>query len=100
MKLTIDTKEDSSEEIRKAIQLLSSFISGQYPERQPNIFEDSPGQQNIFGEQQPSSQASPSPVNAFGAMFGDNGPVISPSSIQEKPKSFQSEDDIPRVIPY
>ncbi|RLE45075.1 hypothetical protein DRJ22_05085 [Candidatus Woesearchaeota archaeon] len=49
MKITIDTKEDSEQEIRKAIRLLISLVGGNVysndsdfsqPEKSKNIFED------------------------------------------------------------
>ncbi|MBI2139640.1 hypothetical protein HYU14_01840 [Candidatus Woesearchaeota archaeon] len=95
MKITIDTKEDSSEEIRKAIQFLSSFLDEQYPARQPNIFE------NPAGFTAPAGSGDGPPMNAFGAMFGENTPLQSSASEnQPKPKIFPIEDEIPRIVPY
>jgi len=55
MKITIDTKEDSPEEIKNIIKMLSSLVGGNIVTNQPNIFEDSspavtPSTEgNIFG---------------------------------------------------
>ena len=51
MKITIDTKEDSPEEIRKAIQLLSNLIGEKHEDKAGNIFEgDAPkAEGSVFG---------------------------------------------------
>jgi len=54
MKLTIDTKEDSSEEIKKVIQLLNMLVDGRVPESASNnVFENNnemPVFGNVFGD--------------------------------------------------
>ena len=77
MKITIDTKEDSKEEIKKAINFLSSLSdgavytncsSGHKPEHQQNIFSDdsSPavggGIFSMFGDTSSSAPAASSPA--------------------------------------
>jgi hypothetical protein len=65
MKITIDTKEDSHEEIQKAIKMLQSLV-GEHPYS---------NQQSIFADNPNSSSGNESPaVSAFGAMFGDDAP--------------------------
>lgn len=52
MKITIDTKEDSHDEIKRLIKMLSSFVGEQVMTNQGNIFEDKEptvGNQNVFG---------------------------------------------------
>lgn len=52
MKITIDTKEDSHEEIKKIIKMLSSLVEEETFTNQGNIFEDKSsevGNQNMFG---------------------------------------------------
>ena len=56
MKITIDTKEDSHDDIKKMVALLSEIISHK---ENKNIFSNaSPEMPNIFGmfDQQPSNQ--------------------------------------------
>ncbi len=73
MKITIDTKEDSKEEIRKAISMLSALVEGSAvytntgieKHHSPNIFSDEP---SSMPSPEPSSPA-PS-QNAFANMFG------------------------------
>lgn len=69
MKITIDTKTDSQEEIRKAIKLLESLLSSSSP-LDSNTVEENPGMFNMFGDSS-SSNESPSeesvpPVTAYG----------------------------------
>jgi len=48
MKITIDTKEDSHDDLRKVIELLSSFLTA--PTAPANIFEQStPSVGNLMG---------------------------------------------------
>ena len=68
MKITIDTKEDSAEDIRKVMSLLSTLLEGR----------SSSGPSNIFNED------SPSVGNAFGSMFGDNSDPPAESEPEEK----------------
>ncbi|PIN81160.1 hypothetical protein COV11_02490 [Candidatus Woesearchaeota archaeon CG10_big_fil_rev_8_21_14_0_10_30_7] len=73
MKITIDTKEDSHTEIRKAIQLLNNLLEGRGAVSSRNIFDDpSPtvGGMGMFDEK-PSSP----PSNAFSSMFGGETPI-------------------------
>ena len=52
MKITIDTKEDSHEEIKKIIKMLSSLVGEEAFTNQGNIFENQSsdlGNQNMFG---------------------------------------------------
>lgn len=50
MKITIDTKDDSPEEIRKAIQLLSNLIGEKHESQTNNIFDDdTPSNGSVFG---------------------------------------------------
>ena len=52
MKITIDTKEDSHEEIKKIIKMLSSLVGEEILTNQGNIFEDKGsdlGNNDIFG---------------------------------------------------
>ena len=90
MKITIDTKEDSPEDIRRVVALLSSIVSRR-PEKQQqmNIFEDSSPGLDIFDQKSPSQQvsspASESDVgNAFTSLFGDSGSELKPSKKEEK----------------
>ena len=66
MKITIDTKEDSKEEIQKAIRLLQSLVS-----------------------QTPSSDL-PEGENVFGSMFEQ--PFESSETEEDKAKDFSIKD--------
>lgn len=78
MKLTIDTKEDSKEEIRKAIRMLSAIVGdpGSVYTNEPsekahnqNIFADEPADSEPAASE-PSQSAQPASGGLFG-MFGD-----------------------------
>ena len=59
MRITIDTKHDSKEEIRKAIELLRSVLD--QTSSSPDMFSNSGGYQDIFGNTpQPQPQQQPS----------------------------------------
>jgi len=93
MKITIDTKEDSPEDIRKVVALLSSFVS-KGVEKHRNIFEDSSPGLDVFDQRSPiqekASQATESDVsNAFTSLFGDSGS-------ENKPKKKEEIE----IIPY
>ena len=97
MKITIDTKEDSHEEIRKVIRMLQHLVgetsySNERVSKQRNIFEDS----SPSIQASPSESASPQPGSAFAAMFNNNSPI---SSEEAKPKEY-NYNEIPEVIEY
>jgi hypothetical protein len=76
MKITIDTKEDSKEEIRKAISFLSSLSDGavytniEKPSHQKDIFSD---------------DSSPSVGGGIFSMFGDASSSASPEASPAPP---------------
>ena len=81
MKITIDTKEDSPEEIKKVVAMLSHLIENQSSQPR-NIFEDtSPS----LPSTEPQQEAQP--ANLFN-MFGDTS-----SSSTETSESTESEPD-------
>ncbi len=88
MKITIDTKEDSHEEIKRVIRLLQhmvgegSAIYTNAPEKQPNIFEDTQGTQ--------------APTQDLFSMFGDANPG---TAKQEAAPEVKKEQKV-RIIPY
>ena len=100
MKIEIDTKHDSHEEIKKVISMLQHLVGdSQYPsstsETKPtNIFDDpdSFGGSSISEPQTPSE--TPPTANLFG-MFGSTETPKESEETKEEPK-----DDIPEVIAY
>lgn len=96
MRITIDTKDDSHEDIRKVISLLQGMIrhnesSGSDPSR--NIFED--GSPALSG----SSEASSGPSEGLFNMFGSNE-TSSKDGVMENSESEQAkeeEDEKPSV---
>ena len=91
MKITIDTKEDSHEEIRKVIKMLQHLVGEQSYTNQPNIFEDA----SSLGTGSSDEESNSAPEgNAFTNMFG--------SAEADKPKEEPKEEkeEIPEVVPY
>jgi hypothetical protein len=89
MKITIDTKEDSHEEIRNAIRLLSHLIGENAVTNQPNIFES------------PSPALKPAAQeNVFGNIFDDSG--VSAKSPEEAKAEEKPEDkeEAPSISEY
>ena len=85
IKITIDTKEDSHEEIKKVIRLLHHLVGEEKVEK---VFSNS----NIF--EQPGTEVKQNAQeNAFGSMFGS----AETAQASEKP-----EDTPPKIeiVPY
>lgn len=90
MKLTIDTKEDSKEEIKKAIRMLSAIVGDS------EIYTNSPEKvhhANIFETSEPisisgSETIDPPIASGGGGLFGMFGSTSAPS----EPKTEMFED--------
>jgi|SRR3989338_1116075 len=99
MQITIDTKSDSHDDIRKVISLLSRMIDEEKPARAADIFGNNTGS---------SSSSESSPVNAFASIFGEESKTNNPVQPAEEENkiinlndpSDEESDDIPEVIPY
>ena len=95
MKIEIDTKHDSPEEIKKVIKMLQHLVSEHSYTNQPNIFDDS----------SPSVEPPTESTNAFVNMFGDTQTKKQEESTddpKEEPMNEEKKDDdeIPEVVPY
>ena len=88
MKIEIDTKHDSPEELKKVIKMLQHLVGESPITNQPNIFEDP----NSFGAS--STEGTPSSGGVFGNMFD------SPSSTTEETETKKEEEETPELIPY
>lgn len=97
MKLSVDTKEDSHDDIRKVIKMLQHFVGEGSYSNQRNIFsDDSPS--DDFGSDDSSDEG----TSAFSAMFGDDSNIASPeeeSSDLEEEKSFKERQET-EIMPY
>jgi|TARA_Y100000310_G_C20078499_1_gene532693 hypothetical protein len=110
MKIEIDTKHDSAEEIKKVIKMLQHLVGHSAYTNSPNIFEDS----TSFGTGSVSPETSPAPEtsqgNAFVNMFGDTPTT---SEAKEEPmdnsteesqeattEAAEEKEEVPEVIPY
>ncbi len=97
MKLTIDTKEDSHEEIKKAIRMLSTIVGDEH------VYTNSPPKapvSNIFDSS--SNTVTPAPSSSepsgsvFGNIFGDSSPAATETA--ETSEEKKDEDDNPQII--
>tara|TARA_Y100000310_G_C20190724_1_gene582373 strand:- start:192 stop:530 length:339 start_codon:yes stop_codon:yes gene_type:complete len=112
MKITIDTKEDSHEEIEHALSLLKSLVGKKVYTNSPNIFDSDSNSVGSVVDDAPASEAAPEPAsgNIFGNMFGDSSATSSaddpvsplPTEPIEQPSMDDEEesDDHPEVITY
>jgi hypothetical protein len=107
MKIEIDTKHDSAEEIKKVIKMLQHLVGTSAYTNSPNIFEDS----TSFGTSPVSSETSPtqetSQGNAFLNMFGDTPTTseakeepMSQESSEESQETTEAKEEVPEIIPY
>ncbi len=101
MKIEIDTKHDSPEEIQKVIKMLQHLVGEKSYSNSKNIFED-PNSFGASAESEPAQSTDASqtePANAFVNMFGtpSEGPKDEPMD-QEEPK--EEKEEIPEVVPY
>jgi len=99
MKITIDTKEDSKEEIRKLIQMLSSVINNESRDVYVN-------KGNIFADDNKQEETE-KVESAFGNMFNNDNTKESSEENKEEDseekKETAKEDisiDIPQVMEY
>lgn len=91
MKISIDTKEDSIEDIRKVVALLSGII-GKKEERHTNNI-------NIFSDEKSSTPEMKSePMNVFASMFGAND---AENTIEKKEeKAEEKKEERFEIMPY
>jgi len=92
MKITIDTKEDSHEEIKKIIRMLSSLVGHETSTNQGNIFENS---DSSLGSPDTSPTTGQNMFNMF-----DSSPSQSESESSEEEKPEEpSEEKVDLGIP-
>ena len=84
MKITIDTKEDSHEEIRKIIKMLSSLVNDETFTNQGNVFEN-----------QGSDLSNQDMFNMF-----NNKNQNTPEEKQQKKEDQEIDIDIPDIEEY
>jgi len=87
MKITIDTKEDSHDDIRKVIKMLWHLVGDEKVYSNKDIFEDS--SPSVTTED--SSPSAPT-GNVFGNLFDDKK--------EETKTKEETEGEVPEVIEY
>ncbi len=103
MKITIDTKADSKEEIRRAVELLNNLMGARNSSEHRNIFDDNTSSSvsnplNMFDNSNssppPSSPSSSSSTsNAFNSMF-NNEPELKEND------DNNNDDEVPEIEFY
>lgn len=83
MKITIDTKEDSHEEIRKVIRMLQNLVG------EEKVYSN---QGNIFNDSKPVTK------NVFGNLFSNDNKEE--SQLKEEKPSEEEKKDVPEIITY
>ncbi len=96
MKISIDTKEDSPDEIRKLIRMLSALVGDPYTEKAPPASGE--GLFDMFGD----PQASTSEQQQLGTGSNSAGATGINDFLDKQdgePKPGSGDDDI-KVVPY
>jgi hypothetical protein len=87
MKISIDTKEDSHEDIRKVIKMLQHLVN---EEAYSNYQSSNSG--NMFSDNKPEAAPSSEGISVFGAMFGNDAPVTNTVPLAPQPTVNSSEE--------
>lgn len=113
MKITIDTKEDSHQEIQKVIKMLSSLVGQEVMSNQRDLFDDSTSSSdilvddsskaespNMFGdsvtdtaESSDSSNSSSSGGGMFNMFNSDSGSSASPDDAPEETQETTEDSE-------
>ena len=102
MKIQIDTKEDSHEEIKKVIKMLSSLVGNhEVMSNQGNIFADeSQNNANIFADNSQSNAPNNQTADMF-SMFSSSPSTTEPIPVEKKDNSKEgAELHIPELEEY
>ena len=102
MKITIDTKEDSHEELRKVIKMLSSLVGEEVMSNQGDMFGDSSQQSSdMFSDDSSKTETSESSgggvFNMFNSGSGSAGDTTEETTEEKKE---EPDIDIPEVEEY
>ena len=91
MKISIDTKEDSADDLKKVVKMLEALLEGHVA-----------APFNMFGDLSPSSGSSNGSAQSPGAdlfsIFDDKDAQNSQSSVIKS--DDKKDDDVPEIIPY
>ena len=100
MKITIDTKEDSHEELRKVIKMLSSLVGDEVMSNQGNLFGDSSsnGTSDMFSDNSTNSSEG-SGGSVFDMFNNGSGSASSENTTEESEDKKEEKDDVDIDIP-
>ena len=99
MKIEIDTKHDSPEEIRKVINMLQHLVGEKSYTNTQNIFEDPSSFGTTPTTEEPTTPTE-QPTNAFVNMFGDSSREPKEKPMDEPKEPEEEKEEVPEVIPY
>jgi len=92
MKLTIDTKEDSHQDIKKVISMLNNLVNNSetptYSNQPKNLFDDP----NSFGQTEQTSESTPETPAASGAGIFNMFNADTPATTESTESSEQLEE--------
>ena len=100
MKITIDTKEESKQEIKKLIAFLQKLVDNDYSDYSRSSPEPSSGSFNMFGSDSSSNSgmnmfsddsSSPSSMDMFGSDSSDTNMFADESNIYDKKEPEEKE---------
>ena len=89
MKITIDTKEDSPDDIRRVLKMLEAWVGGQT---------NAPMDMFSSGSGSGSGDAG-TPMGIFN-IFNDDKKDSSPGSSTMMPEEPKKDDEVPQIIAY
>ena len=102
MKITIDTKEDSHEEIQRVIKMLSSLVGEEMMSNQGDIFSDSSSESkssDMFSDESSKTEGSDI-FNMFGSSESSNSETKTEDTEEKKEEKDDVDIDIPEVREY
>lgn len=96
MKISIDTKEDSHDDIKKVIKMLQHLVDSEIVSNSGNIFEQSGsfGGEPVLGASETSEPTESQPTNAFSAMFGGEAPTVTFEENQDEDKEEPKDSNV------
>jgi hypothetical protein len=92
MQITIDTKQDSIDDIKKVIRMLQSLVNEEPVTSSPLLQGQSESLFNMFDNSDPSSNASNPPQNS--------SPIPSKSQDINLDEDEKELGDLPQIVPY
>lgn len=91
MKITIDTKEDSHEDIKKVISMLQNLIGNE------KVYTN---QGNIFETEKPAQEGTSDIFNSLFSNQNNESSIKDSNEASKQQLQQKEEDEMPEIIPY